>query len=154
MVRPKLGVFSKLSKYSFFCCFFTRLVKKLEQWSLYEVIEDILPFVLNTKRPLSNIWLLRYEQNSAGCFYNIRQNIKQYHTIYDNIWQYQTQYKKANILNNIHQCMTRFCFLVSFWSLSDREIRAICRGAFAPKKSCQIVFPLSTCVIYQYQTIS
>ena len=67
-VRPKLGVFSQLSKYSFFCCFITRLVKKLQQWSLYEVIEDILPFVLNTKRPLSNIWLLSYKQNNFGCF--------------------------------------------------------------------------------------
>ena len=40
----------------------------LQQWSLYEVIEDILPFVLNTKPPLSNIWLLRYKQNRFGCF--------------------------------------------------------------------------------------
>ena len=32
------------------------------------MIEDILPFVLNTKRPLSDIWLLRYKQNSFGCF--------------------------------------------------------------------------------------
>ena len=30
--------------------------------------EDILPFVMNTKWPLSNIWLLRYKQNSFGCF--------------------------------------------------------------------------------------
>ena len=35
---------------------------------LYEVIEDTLPFVLNTKRPLSYIWLLSYEQNSFGFF--------------------------------------------------------------------------------------
>ena len=35
---------------------------------IYEVIEDILPFVLNTKRPLSDIWLLSYEQNNFGCF--------------------------------------------------------------------------------------
>ena len=32
------------------------------------MIENILPFVLNTKRPLSDIWLLRYKQNSFGCF--------------------------------------------------------------------------------------
>ena len=32
------------------------------------MIEDILPFVLNTKRPLCDIWLLRYKQNSFGCF--------------------------------------------------------------------------------------
>ena len=65
---PKLGVFSTFSKYSFLCCFITQFMKKLYQWSLYEVIEDILPFVLNTKRPLSYIWLLRYNQNSFGCF--------------------------------------------------------------------------------------
>ena len=29
---------------------------------LYEVIEDIVPFVLNTKRPLSDILLLNYKQ--------------------------------------------------------------------------------------------
>ena len=68
-LRPKLGVFSILSKYSFLVALLLiLLVKKLRQWSLYEVIEDILPFVLNTKRPLSNIWLLSYKQNSFGCF--------------------------------------------------------------------------------------
>ena len=62
-------VFFKIfPKYSVFCCFITQLVKKLQQWSLSEVIKDILPFVLNTKRPLSDIWLLRYKQNSFGCF--------------------------------------------------------------------------------------
>merc|ERR1712081_129278 len=63
-----MGVFSKMFKIQFFCCFITQLVKKLQQWSLFEMIEDILPFVLNTKRPLSDIWLLRYKQNSFGCF--------------------------------------------------------------------------------------
>ena len=32
------------------------------------MIKDILLFVLNTKRPLSKIWLLRYKQDSLGCF--------------------------------------------------------------------------------------
>ena len=68
--RPKLGVFSNFSKYSVFCCFITQLVEKLQQWSLSEVIKDILPIVLNTKRPPSDIWLLRYKQNSFGCFLN------------------------------------------------------------------------------------
>ena len=63
-------VFFKIVKIQLFCCFITQLVKKLQQWPLYEVKEDILPFVLNTKRPLSDIWLLRYEQNSFGCFQN------------------------------------------------------------------------------------
>ena len=67
-VRPNLGVFSKMFKIQLFCCFITQLVKKLQQWSLYEVIEDILPIVLNTKWPLTNIWLLSYKRNSFGCF--------------------------------------------------------------------------------------
>ena len=33
------------------------------------MIEDVLPFVLNTKQPLHDIWLLRYKQNSFGCFW-------------------------------------------------------------------------------------
>ena len=66
--HPKLGVFFKIVKIQLFDCFMTQLVKKLQQWALYEVIEDILPFVLNTKRLLSVIWLLRYKQNSFGCF--------------------------------------------------------------------------------------
>ena len=73
-VRPKLGVFSKLSKYSFFCCFITWLVKKLQQWSLYEVVEDILPFIFDTKRPLSDIWLLSYKQNNFGSFWGKKCN--------------------------------------------------------------------------------
>ena len=67
-IRPKLGVFFKFCKIQFFHRFITQLVKKLQQWSLYEVIENILPFVLNTKQPLNDIWLLRYKQNSFGCF--------------------------------------------------------------------------------------
>ena len=65
-IRPKLGVFSKFMKFNIFVALLTQLVKKLQQWSLYEVIEDILPFVLNTKRPLSDIWLQSYKQNSFG----------------------------------------------------------------------------------------
>ena len=66
-VCPKLGVFW-IYEIQNFCCFNTQLVKMLQQWSLYNVIEDILPFVLNTKRPLSDIWLLSYKQNSFGCY--------------------------------------------------------------------------------------
>ena len=67
-IRPKLGVFSKFMKFNIFVALLTQLVKKLQQWSLYEVIEDILLFVLNTKRPLSDIWLQSYKQNSFGWF--------------------------------------------------------------------------------------
>ena len=65
---PKVGCFFKIVKIHHICCFITQLTKRLHQWSLYEVIEDILPFVLNTKRPLSDIWLVSYKQNSFGCF--------------------------------------------------------------------------------------
>ena len=64
---PKVGCFFKIVKIQLFCCFITQLVKNLQQWSLYVVIEDILPFVLNTKRPLSNIWFLRSKKNNFGC---------------------------------------------------------------------------------------
>merc|ERR1712081_43657 len=52
---PKVGCFSTISKYSFLCCFITQLIKKLQQWSLYEVIEDILSFDLSIRPPLSDI---------------------------------------------------------------------------------------------------
>ena len=65
---PEVGCFFKIFKIQLFCCLITQLVKKLQQWSLYEVIENILSFVLNTKRSLSDIWLVRYKQNSFGCF--------------------------------------------------------------------------------------
>ena len=70
----KLGVFSKLSKYSIFVALLLsfKLVKKLQKLSLYEVIEDIPPVVLNTKQPLSDIWLLRYKQNSFEGFQKIQ----------------------------------------------------------------------------------
>ena len=66
--KPKLSVFSYFPKYSILVAIISQLVKKLHQWSLYDVIEDILPLVLSTKRPLCDIWLLRYKQNSFGCF--------------------------------------------------------------------------------------
>ena len=61
--------FSKIFKIHLFGCFITQLVRKLHKWSLYEMIKDILPFVLNTKRPLGDIWLLRFKQNNFGCFW-------------------------------------------------------------------------------------
>ena len=67
-ISLKLGVFTIFFKIQLLSCFITQLVKKLLQRSLYEVIEDILPFVLNTKRPLSDIWLLRNKQNRIPIF--------------------------------------------------------------------------------------
>ena len=43
------------------------------------VIEDILPVILNTKRPLIDIWLLRYKQNSFGCLQNYSE-LRFFHT--------------------------------------------------------------------------
>ena len=52
-----------------FCCFFTQLINKLQQCSLCEWIKNILLFVLNTKQPLRDIWLLSYKQKSFQCFW-------------------------------------------------------------------------------------
>ena len=63
-------VFFQIYEIQYFFLFITQLFKKkLQQWALYEVIEGILPFVLNTNRPLSDIWLRSYEQDSFGCFF-------------------------------------------------------------------------------------
>ena len=43
--KPKVVYFLKIVKIQLFCCFITQLVKKLQQWSLYDVIKDILQFV-------------------------------------------------------------------------------------------------------------
>ena len=67
-VRPQLGVFSEFKKINIFVSFVSQLVRMLRQWSLYEDIKDILPYDLNTKRVLSDIWLLSYKQNCFGCF--------------------------------------------------------------------------------------
>ena len=63
---PKFRCLFKIFKIQLFSCFITQLGKKLQQWSLNEVIVDILLFVLNEKEPLSDIWLLSYVQNSFG----------------------------------------------------------------------------------------
>ena len=59
-------VFFKMLKILHFGYFITQLVKNIRQVSLYDVIKNILTFILNTKRPLSDIWLLSYDQNSFG----------------------------------------------------------------------------------------
>ena len=38
-----------------FCCFISRPLKMLQKMSLCHVIEDIFPFILNTKWPLEEI---------------------------------------------------------------------------------------------------
>ena len=42
--------------------------KKLLQWFLYELIENIILFILNTKRPLRDFFLLRYLINNFIIF--------------------------------------------------------------------------------------
>ena len=61
--------FLECSKYSFLLLYYSAGKKATAMVFIYEVIEDILPFVLNTKRPLSDIWLLRYKEDSFGCFH-------------------------------------------------------------------------------------
>ena len=61
----KMG-FSKFLRVGIFL-FITQLVKKLQQRSLYGVIENILLFILNTEQPLraeSNSGILRGGQSS------------------------------------------------------------------------------------------
>ena len=66
--RLSLHLVLLFSKYSIIVAVISQLLKMLQHWSLYDVIEVTLPFVLNTKQPLCDIWLLRYKQNSFGCF--------------------------------------------------------------------------------------
>ena len=61
---PKVFFFFKIFKIKNFCFFITQLMKKLQLWSLFGEINDILPFVLNTNPPLWDIWLLRYLVNN------------------------------------------------------------------------------------------
>ena len=64
----KVGCFFKMVKILHFGYFITHLVKNLRQGSLYDVIKNILTFILNAKQPLSDIWLLSFEQISFGVF--------------------------------------------------------------------------------------
>ena len=59
-LRPKLGDFSKCSKYSFVVALLLSLKK-------VTAIVFIWGDRRYTKRPLNNIWLLRYDENSFGC---------------------------------------------------------------------------------------
>ena len=67
--RPKVGCFFIIVKMQDFCSFITQLVNRLQQLSLHNVREDILPLVLTTKRPLIDIWMLKFMQKSFGCFH-------------------------------------------------------------------------------------
>ena len=59
--------FLKHFQYTAFCLLYYSACKKLQEWSLYEVKEDILLFVFNTKQHLRDIWLLSYKQNRFWC---------------------------------------------------------------------------------------
>ena len=62
-------VYKNVSKIlTFLVIYYSACIKEIQKWPLYEVKEDILLFVLNTKLPLSDIWLLSYKQNSFGFF--------------------------------------------------------------------------------------
>ena len=96
---PQIGCFLLFPKHSILVAAISQLVKKLQQWSSDEVIEDILPFVLNTKRPLSDIWLLRYKQNNFGCF---RKKLKFY---------FFRKHPKLFCLYLSNQILLRGCFV-------------------------------------------
>ena len=67
-VRPRLDICLKSSKYSIFVALLLSSKKGLHQWYLYEMIEHILLFFLNTKCPLRDIWLQRYLANNIMKF--------------------------------------------------------------------------------------
>ena len=62
-VHPNLDVFQNFQNTAFLLLSYAACIKATTM-----VMEGILAFILNTKRPLSNIWLLRYKQNSFGYF--------------------------------------------------------------------------------------
>ena len=131
--HPKLGVFSYVPKYSFIVAFISQLVKKLQQCSLYEVIEDILPFVLNTKRPLSYIWLLSYKQNNFGCFFL---NVK--------VWFFQ-KHPKLFCVYLSNQISLRGCFAfktnrrISFMTSNKNYCSGFC-GSWDIKATLKLYF--------------
>ena len=64
-IGQKISIFQNFQNTAFLFLYYSAC-KNLQQWSVYEVIEDILPFILNTKQPLRDIWLLRYKHKSFG----------------------------------------------------------------------------------------
>ena len=64
---PKVGCFFKIVKILHFCYFITQLVNKLQHRSLYKVIEDVLPYVLNTCMQKSFAW---FQKNADFPFFS------------------------------------------------------------------------------------
>ena len=97
---PDIGCFFQIYEIQHLYCFFIQLVKRLRQRSLYKGIENILPFVLKTKRPLSDIWLLNYKQNSFGCFFFDQIEVLNYFENTQNCFAYisATKYRSETVL--------------------------------------------------------
>ena len=97
--KPKIGCFLKIFEIQHLCCFITQPLKKLQQWSLYEGIDNILPFVLITKRPLSNIWLQSCKQNSFEVFFE-KIEVLNFFENTQNCFAYiaTTKYRSENVL--------------------------------------------------------
>ena len=57
---PKLGVFQNVWNEAFLLLYYSACKRATAMVFKYGEIENISPFVLNTKRPLRDIWLLRY----------------------------------------------------------------------------------------------
>ena len=66
---PRLGVFSTFPKYTIFVTFMSQFTQRVQQWSFYEMMDNILPYVLNKKRPLADSWLWRYWQKRFECIH-------------------------------------------------------------------------------------
>ena len=104
--------------------------EKVGQMSLFfkKVIEDIMPFVLNTKWPLSDIWLLSYKQISFGCFLTIvRISILSKNTqncfAYNSATKYRSEailYSKRTVGYPLSPHINRPHFFINVWHLKIR----------------------------------
>ena len=117
----KLVFFCYFPKSSILVALISQLAKKLQQWSLYEVIEDILPFILNTKRPLSDIWLLIAELYA-----------KQFWVFFGKIWvlDFFWNTHKIELLILFEKTQNLFCLYIS--------IKILLKGRFVFKMNGKI----------------
>ena len=90
----------------------------------------------NIKQYQNFIWPYLTIYDYIWQYLTIYDYIWQYLTIYDYIWQYRTQYIKGKYLQkdpSMHDKLLLFSKFLISPRLTERESRAICRGAFAPK---------------------
>ena len=71
---PEVAFFQNDKNTAFLLLYYSTCKKNYINGLLYKVIEDILLFVVHIKRPLRNIWLLRYKSNNEAPFWKIGKN--------------------------------------------------------------------------------